>query len=100
MSNHDYTGCQDSACGLCAAYGTGYAAGKDKGVFECALATIHMSTTPECRCSSCVGLRYAIFSLSEGTPAPPPPPTPKHGRCAVCEREGMVIEVVCSRCWG
>ena len=45
--------------------------------------------------SACVGLRYA---MGGGTPAPPP--TPKHGRCAVCEREGVVIEVVCSRCWG
>ena len=30
MSSHDYTGCQDKACDLCAAY----AAGKDKARWE------------------------------------------------------------------
>ena len=28
MSSHNYAGCQDQACALCAAYGDGYAAGK------------------------------------------------------------------------
>ena len=60
MSSHDYAGCQDSACDLCDAYGAGYAAVKAKGLFEAAIATFHMSATPECRCSPCVGLRYAI----------------------------------------
>ena len=43
-------------------YGTGYAAGKAKGLFECAIAVGHMSVTPECRCSPCVGLRHAPCS--------------------------------------
>ena len=60
MSSHDYTSCQDSACGLCAAYGDGYSVDKAKGLFAAAIAACHMSTTPECRCSPCVGLRYAI----------------------------------------
>ena len=29
MSSHNYAGCQDQACALCAAYGDGYAAGKE-----------------------------------------------------------------------
>ena len=38
MSSHNYAGCQDSACTLCDAYSDGYTRGKDKGVFESALA--------------------------------------------------------------
>ena len=55
---HDYTGCQDQACDLCDAHDDGYADGKSKGLFECAIATCHMSATPECRCSSCTALRF------------------------------------------
>ena len=79
-------------------YGTGYADGKAKGLFECAIAVGHMSVTPECRCSPCVGLRYALFSMSEGTPGPRAP-EPKRGQCDGCGREGMVVNSVCSRCW-
>ena len=100
--SHDYAGCQDSACDLCAAHGEGYSAGKAKALFECAIATGHMAATPKCRCSPCVGLRYAMFTLGESTPGPSAP-TPKRGRCDGCERQVMVVEVgpnkVCSRCW-
>ena len=58
---HDYTGCQDPAC-------EGYSAGKAKALFECAIATCHISATPECRCSPCTALRYAIHSMSQGEP--------------------------------
>ena len=51
-------------------YGTGYADGKAKGLFECAIAVGHMSVTPECRCSPCTALRYAIHSMGEATPGP------------------------------
>ena len=61
MSNHDYDGCQDQACDLCAAY----AAGKDWALFESAIAVCHMSTTPECGCSPCTALRYAIHSMGQ-----------------------------------
>ena len=57
MSNHDYDGCQDQACDLCAAYGDGYSAGKDKALFECALAVIHWQSEPDCACSACTALR-------------------------------------------
>ena len=69
---HDYTGCQDPAC-------EGYSAGKARALFECAIATCHMSDTPECRCSPCTALRYAIHSMSQGEPGPAPP-APKMGR--------------------
>ena len=96
--NHNYTGCQDSACDLCAAHGEGYSAGKAKALFECAIATGHMSATPECRCSPCVGLRYAMHSMSEAIPGPSAP-EPKRGRCVGCDREGMVVNSLCARCW-
>ena len=99
---HNYAGCQDSACELCDAHGTGYSAGKAKGLFECAVAVSHMNTTPECRCAPCVGLRYAVFSLGEATPGPSAP-TPKLGLCVGCGKQKMVIAIgphkVCSRCW-
>ena len=60
MSSHNYAGCQDSACDLCAAHGDGYSAGKAKALFECALATIHMRTRPECRCSPCTALKSVL----------------------------------------
>ena len=66
MSNHDYSGCQDSACDLCAAHGEGYSMGKAKALFECAIATCHISATPECRCSPCTALRYAIHTMGQG----------------------------------
>ena len=31
-------------------YDDGYSAGQAKALFEAAIATCHMSTTPECRC--------------------------------------------------
>ena len=46
---HDYSGCQEEGCDLCAAHGEGYSAGKAKALFEAAIATCHMSATPECR---------------------------------------------------
>ena len=55
--NHNYTGCQDSACTLCDCYADGYSIGKDKALFECALATIHMRSEPDCACSVCTALR-------------------------------------------
>ena len=95
MSSHDYTGCQEEACDLCAAHGAGGA----KAFFECAIAVGHMSVTPECRCSPCVGLRYAMFTMCEATPGPSAP-EPKSGRCWSCDREGqMLVNSVCSRCW-
>ena len=106
MSDHDYANCQDSACELCDAHGDGYSEGKDKALFEAAIATCHMTTTPECRCSPCVGLRYAIHSMSEGTPGPAAP-APQLGRCLVCGHEGMAIQIanqigatlICQQCW-
>ena len=83
-------------------YGDGYAAGKAKGLFEAAIAACHMSTTPECRCAPCVGLRYAIHSMSQGEPGPAAP-APKLGRCDGCGKEGMLIQIgpvkVCRKCW-
>ena len=63
MSSHDYAGCQDSACDLCAAHSDGYSAGKAKALFECALATIHMRTRPECRCSPCTALKSVFLTV-------------------------------------
>ena len=104
--SHNYSGCQDSACDLCDAHGEGYSAGKDKALFECAIAVGHFAVTPECRCSPCVGLRYAMFTMAQATPGPSAP-EPKRGRCVGCGKEGMAIEFgtetlpgkVCSRCW-
>ena len=64
MSSHDYTGCQEEACDLCAAHG----AGRAKGLFEAAIAVGHMSVTPECRCSPWLRLHQgqARPSLSVG----------------------------------
>ena len=102
MSSHNYAGCQDSACDLCGAYGEGYAAGKAKALFECAIATCHMSATPECRCSPCTALRYAIHSMSQGEPGPAAP-DPKFGKCMGlgpgCHHEGMMVNSLCQRCW-
>ena len=96
MSNHDCTGCQDpEACDLCAAYGDGYSVGSAQGLFEAAIAVGHMITAPECRCSSCTALSVAVYTMGEGTPR-----TPNHGRCTVCGREAMVVNSICSRCWG
>ena len=39
---------------------TGTSAGKAKALFECALATIHMRTRPECRCSPCTALKSVL----------------------------------------
>ena len=87
-------------------YGTGYADGRSKGLFEAAIAVGHMSVTPECRCSPCVGLRYAMFTMAKATPGPSAP-EPERGRCVWCGKEGMGIEFgtpalpgkVCSKCW-
>ena len=98
MSSHDYAECQDQACDLCDANDEGYSDGKAQALFEAAIATCHISTTPECRCSPCVGLRYALFTMGEGSPGPSAP-APKPGRCVGCGREGMVINSVCQRCW-
>ena len=98
MSNHDYTGCQDPACDLCTAHG----AGKAKALFECAIAACHMAATPECRCSPCTALRYAIHSMSQGEPGPAAP-APQLGKCMGlgpgCLHEGMVVNSLCQRCW-
>ena len=79
-------------------YDTGYAAGKAKGLFECAIAVGHMSVTPECRCSPCTALRYAMFTMAESTPGPSAP-EPKPGLCVVCGKDRMIINSVCVRCW-
>ena len=71
-------------------YDDGYSAGKAKALFECAIATCHMSTTPECRCSPCTALRYAIHSLSEGEPGPAAP-APKLGLCRECGHPGAEV---------
>ena len=57
MSTHNYSGCQEEVCDLCAAYGDGYSRGKEKALFEAALATIHMRTEPDCACSVCTALK-------------------------------------------
>ena len=107
MSDHDYANCQDpAACALCDAHGDGHAAGKDKALFECAIAACHMSATPECECSPCTALRYAIYTMDEGTPGPGVP-APKVGLCAGCGLQGMLIQIesfcvsiwTCRRCW-
>ena len=54
---HNYSRCPYEVCALCEAYGDGYSRGKDKGVFESALATIHMRTMPDCQCSACTALK-------------------------------------------
>ena len=100
-------------------YGTGYADGKAKGLFECAIAVGHMSVTPECRwltmrgptpchahhawayampCTPCVGLRHAMHTMSEATPGPSAP-VPEPGLCLGCGHRGMLINNVCSKCW-
>ena len=96
--NHNYTGCQDSACDLCTAHGEGYSAGKDKALFEAAIAIGHMRATPECRCSPCTALRYAMYSMAQATPGPSAP-APKRGRCVGCGKDGMLVNSVCQRCW-
>ena len=55
--SHNYSGCQDSACALCDSYGDGYSRGKDKALFECALAVIHWQSKPDCQCSPCTALK-------------------------------------------
>ena len=102
MSNHDYANCQDQACALCNAWGYGYGDGYATSLFECAIAACHMSTTPECGCAPCTALRYQIFAMGEGKPGPRVSP-PKLGKCAGCDREGMLIQIgpvkVCRKCW-
>ena len=107
MSSHDYAECQDQACDLCDAHDEGYSDGKAEALFECAIAACHMAATPECRCSPCTALRYAIHSMSQGEPGPAPP-APKMGRCVGCGREGMAIQIgvnqigptlICQQCW-
>ena len=80
-------------------YGTGYAAGKAKALFECAIAVGHMSATPECRCSPCVGLRHAMYTMSEATPGPTSTPEPKRGLCVGCGCDGMLVNSACPKCW-
>ena len=104
MSSHDYVGCKDDACVLCKSWGHGYSIAYATSLFECAIAVCHMSATPECRCSPCVALKYAIFSMGEGSPGPSAPPPPTFGKCDGCGKDGMRIEVVpnkelCSQCW-
>ena len=41
-------------------YGAGYAAGKEKALFEAAIAACHIRTTPDCGCSPCTTLRHRI----------------------------------------
>ena len=98
MSNHNYADCQDQACALCDAY----AQGKDRALFECAVAACHIRTTPECECSPCTALRYAIHTMGQGTPGPRVP-APEVGRCCDCERNRMLIAIddvgVCRECW-
>ena len=53
MSSHNYTGCQEEACDLCAAHGAGGA----KAFFECAIAACHWQSEPDCACSACTALR-------------------------------------------
>ena len=79
-------------------YGTGYADGKAKGLFECAIAVGHMSVTPEWRCSPCTALRYAMYTMNEATPGPSAS-EPKLGQCVGCDRKVVVVNSVCSRCW-
>ena len=55
--SHNYSGCQYEVCALCDAYGDGYSNGKDKSLFECALAVIHWQSNPGCRCSACSALK-------------------------------------------
>ena len=55
--NHNYTGCQERVCTLCDAYSDGYMRGKDKALFESALAVIHWQSEPDCQCSACNALR-------------------------------------------
>ena len=55
--SHNYARCLDHGCALCSAYGDGYSRGKDKGVFESALAVVHMRSNSECFCSPCTALR-------------------------------------------
>ena len=58
---HNYSRCPYEVCALCDAYGDGYSRGKDKGVFESALATIHMSTMNlDCQCCSACAA-YGLF---------------------------------------
>ena len=54
---HDFTRCPYEVCALCESYNFGYSRGKDKGLFESALATIHMRTKPDCACSACTALK-------------------------------------------
>ena len=66
---HDYTGCQDPAC-------EGYSAGKAKALFECAIATCHMSATPECTgddhqqsfAGGCIRADFRVRRLSANAP--------------------------------
>ena len=69
-----------------------------KGLFECAIAVGHMSVTPECRCSPCTALRYAMYTMNEATPGPSAS-EPKLGQCVGCDRKVVVVNSVCSRCW-
>ena len=62
---HNYSRCPYEVCALCDAFGDGYARGKDKGVFESALATIHMRTEPHCACSACAALRSVPLPTDE-----------------------------------
>ena len=54
---HNYSRCPYEVCALCDAYGDGYSRGKDKALFECALAVIHWQSNPDCHCSACTALR-------------------------------------------
>ena len=55
--SHNYARCLDHGCASCSAYGDGYSRGKDKSLFECALAVIHWQSNPECQCSACSALK-------------------------------------------
>ena len=54
---HNYSRCPYDACEMCSSYGDGYSRGKDKALFECALAVIHMRSEPDCACSACTALK-------------------------------------------
>ena len=69
------------------------------GAAECAIAVGHMSATPECRCSPCVGLRHAMYTMSEATPGPTSTPEPKRGLCVGCGCDGMLVNSACPKCW-
>ena len=58
--NHDYPGCELPACGLCDAFGDGWAQGKAKMRDEIVTAAAERRHAPDCGCVPCAAVREVL----------------------------------------